>query len=147
VRAGPIITIACTVAGGAQGSSCAAVPVNVATNNATVTFTVSRGAGSTTGSALRSSTIDFGDGTSQPLGSLSTNAIVNHIYEGPGSGSSARNYTATVVATDINGETASVSVAVNLTRSTAPISVSLVSTAPTTGSPPTQRTALRLGLR
>jgi PKD repeat protein len=81
---------------------------------------------------LRAATIDFGDGTTQSLGNLAGgNITVTHTYSGP-SDSSPRNYTATVIATDINGETATSSIPVVITpRNTTPIAVTLTATAGT----------------
>jgi len=129
VRAGPIVTVTCAPTVG-TATNCAAVGATTSANTATVTFTITRPTGS---SALRAVTIDFGDGTTQSLGNLAGGtATVTHTYSGP-SDSSPRNYTATVIATDINGETATSSVAVVITpRNTTPIAVSLSATCPST---------------
>lgn len=109
VRSGPIVTIACAPASGT--GNCAAVQASSSNNTATVLFTVKKPTGSST---LRTATLDFGDGTSQSLGNLAGGeAAVTHTYDGP-SGSTARVYTATVQATDINSETASASTTVTI---------------------------------
>jgi PKD domain-containing protein/Big-like domain-containing protein len=119
VRSGPIVTITCAPVSGT--GNCAAVPATGSSNTATVVFTVTRPSGSST---LRTATIDFGDGSSQSLGNLAGGtATVTHIYTGP-SNSTSSTYTATVQATDINGETAAVSTTVVITPR-APISVSI----------------------
>ncbi len=125
VRAGPGVTITCAPAAGT--GNCAAVQATSSGNTATVVFTVSKG---TSTSNLRSTTIDFGDGTSQNLGNLAGgNATVTHTYTGPSS-TAPRAYTATVTAVDINGETASAGTAVNITpRATVtPMSITLTAT-------------------
>ena len=109
-RAGPIISISCTPTTGS--GNCAAVQASATNNAATVVFTVRRPTGS---SALRTTTIDFGDGTSQALGNLAGGeATVTHTYSGP-SGSTSQPYTATVQATDINGESQSSATTVIIT--------------------------------
>lgn len=126
-RPGPIVSITCAPAAG--GSNCASVPAAIATNTATVLFTVTKPAGS---SALRGATLDFGDGTSQALGNLAGGtAAVTHTYNGP-SGSTAQTYTAALLATDVNGDSASTSVSVVITRVTpTPINVAVSGSAGT----------------
>ena len=125
-RSGPGVTITCAPAGGGTGASCAATQASSSNNTATVTFTVTKGTGT---SNLRDATIDFGDGTSQSLGTLAGgSATVSHTYNGP-SGSSTAAYTATVRATDINGETTTASSNVNVTPRGA-LTVSLAVTGP-----------------
>lgn len=125
IRVGPGLTITCTPAAGT--GNCAAVQASLAANTATVVFTISKATGS---SNLRSATVDFGDSTSQGLGNLSGSATVPHTYAGP-SGSTPRSFTATVTATDINGETSSASTTVSVTvaPSLTPLSVALAGTA------------------
>jgi hypothetical protein len=128
-RAGPIVTITCATV--TAGGTCSGVQATTANNTATVVFTVTRPAGS---AALRAATIDFGDGTSQALGNLAGGtATVTHTYNGSDT-SNPRSYTATVLATDINGESGSVSVTVIVTpRATpTPINVNLTAVADTT---------------
>ncbi len=109
-RAGPIVTIACAPSAGT--GNCAAIQPSTANNTATVIFTVTKPTGS---SVLRAATLDFGDGTSQSLGNLAGGTLtVTHTYEGP-SDTTNRTYTATVLATDINGESAAVSTTVIVT--------------------------------
>jgi hypothetical protein len=121
VRSGPIVTLACAPASGT--GNCADVPASVTNNTATVVFTVTRPTGSST---LRTATIDFGDGSSQSLGNLAGGtATVTHTYSGP-SNSTPALYTATVQATDITGESASVSTSVTVTKpAVTPINVSI----------------------
>ena len=110
VRSGPIVTITCAPASGT--GNCAAVQASTSNNTATVLFTITKPTGS---SSLRTATLDFGDSTSQSLGNLAGgSATVTHTYGGP-SGSTAQPYTATVQATDINGESASISTTVIVT--------------------------------
>ena len=123
-RPGPAITLTCLPATGTS-TNCASVQANVANNSATVTFSVARATGSST---LRTATLDFGDGTSQSLGNLGGGTTtVTHTYEGP-SGLANRVYTATVQATDINGESASTSVTVVVTPRPTQLNVSLTAT-------------------
>jgi PKD repeat protein len=63
-----------------------------------VTFTATRGA---TTSPITSARLEFGDGESVSLGSLSSPVTVSHAYTSPGT------YTARLVVTDNGGETAS----------------------------------------
>ena len=119
-RAGPAVTIACATV--AAGGTCSSVPATGSNNNATVVFTVTKATGS---SALRSATLDFGDGTSQALGTLVGGAVtVPHTYAGSDT-SNPRSYTATVLATDINGESTSASVTVLLTPRVTPTPISV----------------------
>jgi hypothetical protein len=123
LRAGPVVTLACAPAAG--GTNCAALQATTANNTATVTFTVTKPTGSAT---LRSATIDFGDGTAQALGNLAggTTTVV-HTYNGP-TGLAPQPYTATVQATDINGESASASTTVVVTPRSRQINVTLTAT-------------------
>lgn len=128
LRAGPILTISCTPAAGT--GNCAAVQALASSNTATVVFTVTRASGS---SALRTAIIDFGDGTSQSLGNIAGGTTtVTHTYSGP-SGSNSVGYNATVLATDVNGEAASVSTTVVVTPKPAitPINVTIADTCAT----------------
>jgi hypothetical protein len=121
VRVGPGVTITCAPAGGGATSSCANLQASASNNTAAVTFTVTKGANTST---LRDATIDFGDGTSQGLGTLAGGAVtVTHSYAGP-TGSSPRGYTATVRATDVNNETTNVSTSLTITPR-APFTVDL----------------------
>ena len=109
LRPGPGVTIKCTPA---SGTSCAAVAASDATNTATVTFDIAKATGS---SALRDATINFGDGTSQSLGTLAGGTVtVAHNYSGSSSGNIAT-YTAVVNATDLDNERSSASTIVNVT--------------------------------
>jgi hypothetical protein len=111
VRSGPIVSVTCAPSSG-TGTTCAAVQASSANNTATVLFTVTKTSSS---SALRSVTIDFGDGITQGLGTLASGSTTaSHTYNGP-DGSTARPYTATVSATDINGESTSASTVVTVT--------------------------------
>lgn len=124
-RAGPIVSISCAPAAGT--GNCAAVQASASNNTATVLFTISRPTGS---SALRTATLDFGDGSSQALGNLAGGtATVTHTYSGP-SGTTAVAYTATVQATDINSESQSAATTVIVTPkpTITPINVSLSAT-------------------
>jgi PKD repeat protein len=107
----------------------------VTSNTATVLFTVTRACGS---SALRTATIEFGDGSSQSLGNLAgSTATVAHTYAGP-SESTPISYTAVVQATDVTGESAAASTTVSVTPKPpiTPISVTITdscATATTSG--------------
>jgi len=123
-RAGPAVTITCATV--TTGGTCSSVPGTGSNNTATVVFTVTKATGS---AALRTATLDFGDGTSQSLGTLAGGAAtVPHTYAGSDT-SNPRAYTATVLATDINGESTAASVTVLVTpRVTTPIAVILTAT-------------------
>ncbi len=137
VRSAPIVTISCTPASGSP--NCSAVTTTPSTNTATVLFTITRAG---TSSTLRTATIDFGDSTSQSLGNLAGgSATVTHTYTGPSS-TGTRAYTATVLATDINAEAASVSSTVIISRvALTPINVTVsgTGTAPTLSNPNASR--------
>lgn len=109
LRSGPAVSITCAPASGS--GNCAAVQASATNNTATVLFTVKKVSGSST---LRTSTLDFGDGTSQAIGNLAGDATITHAYSGP-SNADSRVYTATVQATDINGESVSASTTVIVT--------------------------------
>jgi adhesin/invasin len=127
-RAGPIVSITCAPATGT--GNCAAIQASISNNTATVIFTVTRPTGS---SALRSAVLDFGDGTSQALGNLAGGTTtVTHTYNGSDT-SNPRAYTATVLATDINGETASVSISVVVTPRPTPTPINVAITAASQG--------------
>ena len=120
LRAGPAITIKCTPAAGS--GTCASVAANDSTNAATVTFDIARATGS---SALRDATINFGDGTSQSLGTLAGGTVtVAHSYSGS---SNTATYTVVVTATDLDGEQSTASTIVNVTPRSA-LSVDLAAT-------------------
>lgn len=125
VRSGPIVTISCTgLPAPTSGGNCAAVQASSLSNTATVLFTVTKPTGSST---LRTTTLDFGDGSSQAFGNLAGgSATITHTYTGP-SGSTNQAYTATLQATDINGESAAVSTIVTITPkpTLTPISVTI----------------------
>jgi Bacterial Ig-like domain (group 1)/PKD domain len=109
LRPGPAVTIKCTPA---SGTTCAAVAASDATNTATVSFDIAKATGS---SALRDATINFGDGTSQGLGTLAGGTVtVAHNYSGSSNGNIAT-YTAIVNATDLDNERSSASTIVNVT--------------------------------
>ncbi|MBI3048347.1 MAG: Ig-like domain-containing protein, partial [Acidobacteria bacterium] len=98
LRSGPIVTITCAPTSGT--GNCSSVQASAANNTASVLFTIEKASGSST---LRTVTLDFGDGGSEPLGNLGGKATVVHTYNGP-SDNTSRTYTATVSAVDINGE-------------------------------------------
>ena len=129
VRPGPIVTIACAPASTAFGTTCAALLPNASSNTATVVFTITKPTGSST---LRTATLDFGDGSSQSLGNLAGGtATVTHTYSGPSS-PGTREYTATLQATDVNSEAASVSTTVIVARPTlTPMNVTITATSGT----------------
>ena len=120
LRVAPGISITCAPATG-TGTNCANVQASASNNTGSVVFTVTKGSGS---SNLRDVTIDFGDGSTQGLGTLAGGAAtIAHTYAGP-NGSSPRGYTATVRAVDVNNETTSASSNVTITPR-APLTVEL----------------------
>lgn len=126
VRSAPGVTISCAPSSGS--GNCSAVQAG-STNTATVVFTIAKTSSSST---LRTATLDFGDGGSQGLGTLAGSTTVTHTYTGP-SGSTPRSYTATVQATDINGETTSATTTVIITARAerTPINVTLAASSET----------------
>ena len=128
IRSGPIVSITCAPTSGT--GNCAAVQAAATTNTATVVFTVTKPTGS---SALRNATLEYGDGTAQALGNLAGGtATVTHTYAGP-TGTTAQVYTATVQATDINGESGAASTTVMITPkpTITPINVTITTTSGT----------------
>jgi hypothetical protein len=112
------MTLTCLGSGTTAGSSCSQQV------GLSVSFTARRE--TTVGAApIVSSALEFGDGASMPLGTLSSSTTVSHVYQSTGA------YVATLRATDANGETAwaSVSVAI-MPRS--PINVTVAASSPTT---------------
>jgi hypothetical protein len=108
LRAAPAITVKCTPASGT--GTCASVAASDSSNTATVTFDIVKATGS---SALRDVTINFGDGTSQNLGTLAGGTVtVAHGYPGA---SGTATYTAVVTATDVDNERSTASTIVNVT--------------------------------
>ncbi len=107
VQSAPSITVTCQGSGTA-GASCSQ------TVGQPVTFTIAKATGS---SALVSAVLTFGDGESATLGTLSSQVSVTHTY------TAVSAYTATVTATDVNGQVTTASVAVATIRSTPSITV------------------------
>jgi len=139
LRAGPAVTIKCAPASG--NGTCAAVAASDAANTATVTFDVAKATGS---SALRDATINFGDGTSQGLGTLAGGTVtVAHSYAGSSSGNSAT-YTASVTATDLDNERSTVSTIVNVTPRS-PLTIDLAAAQAPPGAPTVAFTATVAG--
>jgi hypothetical protein len=84
------VTITCATTWRSRGRSCANLQASASNNTATVTFTVTRGTGT---SNLRDAHDRFGDGTSQGLGTLAGGAVtVTHAYAGPSAYPSPRGY-------------------------------------------------------
>ena len=99
VLGSPVVTLTCQGTG-TTGSSCAQVA------GQPVSFSAARGTGTT---AITNAVLDFGDGFSVSLGTLTSAATVTHTYN------SAEAVTATLRASDANGQTTSASVAVTVT--------------------------------
>jgi PKD repeat protein len=108
------VTLQCQGSGTSAAASCTQVV------GSPVTFTAARGT-TANAAAIASARLDFGDGTSTSLGNLASSSTVNHIYQ------SAGTYTATLTATDVNGETTSASVTVIITARS-PLSVTFTAT-------------------
>jgi hypothetical protein len=110
-RVGPGISVTC-LPGSGTGTNCANIQASASNNTGTAIFTVTKGTGT---SNLRDVTIDFGDGSTQSLGTMAGGAAsIAHTYAGP-NGSGSRGYTATVRATDVNNETTTASSNVTIT--------------------------------
>ncbi len=118
----PAVTLTC-LGSGSAGTSCSQ------TVGALVTFTATKGATST---ALVSSSLDFGDGAATSLGSLDSPSTVVRTYN------SANPFTATLRATDVNGQSTTATVVLNITPRAAatPLAVSF-SPVPSAGTPST----------
>jgi len=138
LRPAPAVTIKCTPASGS--GTCAGVAASDATNSATVTFDIAKATGS---SALREATINFGDGTSQGLGTLAGAVTLAHSYSGSSSGSNAT-YTAVVSVTDLDNEQGTASTIVNVTPRS-PLTVDLAAAQAVAGAPTVAFTATVAG--
>jgi hypothetical protein len=108
---GPSVTLTCAVG---SITNCATVAVGD-----TVTFTASR---PTASSPLTSSTLDFGDGQSASLGTLTSSVSIAHRYNQAGT------YTARLTATDINGENTTTTTVITVTDLVATISLTITNT-------------------
>lgn len=110
VRGAPSVTMTCQGSGAAGLTSCSQ------TVGQPFSFTVAKATGST---PLVSAFLEFDDGNRASLGTLSSAATVTHTYY------SQNAYTATVTATDVNGQVTTASVAVNVTSAVirAPLTV------------------------
>jgi plastocyanin len=107
----PSILLTCAV--GTSGS-CAAI-----STGETVTFTATKASGS---SVISSSTLDFGDGQSVSLGSLSSPQSVAHQY------SAAGTYTARLSATDVNGDNTTTTAVIRVEDLVATLSLTITNT-------------------
>ena len=113
---GPSVTLTCAVG---SVKDCASV-----STGDTATFTAARATtsdGKANSSPIRTSTLDFGDGQSLSLGSLSSSIQVPHRYNASGI------YTAVLTAIDINDETTTASTVINVTDLVATISTTVTS--------------------
>jgi len=108
--AGPGVSLTCTVG---SATNCATASVGQP-----VIFTAQRAQGS---GNVSSAVLEFGDGSSVNLGTLSSAATVPHTYTQAGT------YTARLTATDSNGESASTVQVVQVTAVTATVSASITS--------------------
>jgi PKD repeat protein len=112
---GPSVSLTCTVG---SAATCA-----TATVGQTVVFTAQRAQGS---GNLTSAVLDFGDNSSQSLGTLSSAATVPHTYAQAGT------YTARLTGTDSNGESSTTVQVIQVSAAaTATVSAS-ITTAPRT---------------
>lgn len=112
------VVLTCLGSGTTAGSSCTQQV------GLTVSFTARRE--TTAGAApIVSSTLEFGDGRSMSLGTLSSSTTVSHVYQSTGT------YLAVLRATDANGETTSASVSVTIVPRS-PINVTVAASSPTT---------------
>jgi hypothetical protein len=105
---GPSVALTCTVG---SATNCATTSVGQ-----TVVFTAQRGQGSAN---LTSATLDFGDGSSVNLGTLSAPTTVPHTYAQAGT------YTARLTGTDANGESSTSSQVIQVSAVTAALTTSL----------------------
>ncbi len=77
-------------------------------------FTIAVTAATQNGSAVKAVSVDWGDGSSSDLGSVSGNAVVSHVYANAGT------YVVKVAATDAFGNTTTVSSVVTVIAATSP---------------------------
>lgn len=96
---------------------------------ASYTFAVT--AAATNGSPVREVVVNWGDGTSQNLGSVSGSAVVSHTYRSAGS------YTITATVTDAFGNVVPVSTGVTVVATSLPLTVTAPATPPGVGLPAT----------
>ena len=109
-RPGPSVVLTCS---GTGASTCA-----TATVGQTIVFTAAREAGSAT---LTSAQLDFGDNSSQSLGTLNSSTNVPHAY------SQAGTYTARLTGTDATGESSSSIQVIQVNSVTIAVSASVTS--------------------
>ena len=109
-RPGPSVVLTCS---GTGATTCA-----TATVGQTIVFTAAREAGSAT---LTSAQLDFGDNSSQSLGTLNSSTNVPHTY------SQAGTYTARLTGTDANGESSSAIQVIQVNSVTIAVSASVTS--------------------
>jgi len=110
-QAGAAVQLTCAISGGAN--TCATASVGQ-----TLVFTAQRIQGSAN---LTSAVLDFGDNSSQNLGTLSAASTVPHTYSQPGT------YTARLTGTDANGESSTSIQVVQVSAVTATVSASITS--------------------
>jgi PKD repeat protein len=96
---------------------------------AAVTFAVTLP--TTNASPIRSLSVNWGDGSSQELGGVTGNAVVNHVYRSPGS------YTITATLTDSFGTVVTVSTGIVVNATVLPITITAPTTPPNEGLPAT----------
>jgi PKD repeat protein len=89
---------------GLRGLSSFTVSPTSASTGVPVTFTVTP----TANANVSNVTVNFGDGSSQQIGAISSAATVSHTYAAPG------NYTATATSTDATGANSSLSTSVTI---------------------------------
>jgi len=123
--AGTIASTAATVTVNAFGLAGFAALPNATTAGTPVTFTVTP----TAGANIQNVRVEFGDGNSKNLGSISTPTAVVNAYCSPG------NYTATATVTDASGGTGSLSTTVLV--GALPVTLSASPPAPLVNSPVT----------
>ena len=100
--AGTVTSTAATVSVAARSLSGFAANPTTANAGVPITFTVTP----TTGANISNVVVDFGDGTSQPLGPISTPTPIPHAYSSPGT------YTATARAVSATGDAGSLTTTV-----------------------------------
>jgi adhesin/invasin len=123
-RAG-VATGTATVTVNARGLSSFVADPQATTTGTPVKFTVTP----TTGVNLSNVVIDFGDGRSQPLGSITSASSTTHVYNTPG------NYTARATSFDTTGEAGSLTT--NVIVGSLPVTLTPSPTTPTVNAPVT----------
>ena len=106
-------------------------PATAPTSGLPANFTFATTVAATNGSAIRNVTVNWGDGQTQDLGSLTGTAVVAHVYRSSGT------YSITATATDSFGNASAVSTAVIVNPTNLTLTLTPPTTLPSAGLPAT----------